>query len=228
MKFLCYERLQRKLLSASVSLASLLLRESSSVRPCRCTRTLVNLLSASELNVKQEKDAIPQVIFNKKEFNQELYDFSKLYPGEQEWEAFATVLLSSLHNLQGTMMMQIQTFLASTTFQQPGNSQRKWTLQGTQPTQQTTQCSTVETWESHLVAKRPRVHAEKSMEAVSCCDHAQNLEAAQLLISKRDLNKPKLWWISHRSQERCNSRPGFYFSFVGIADDLSRPAIRAS
>ena len=32
--------------------------------------------------------------------------FSDLYPGEQEWEAFATVLLSPLHNPPGTMMMQ--------------------------------------------------------------------------------------------------------------------------
>ena len=54
------------------------------------------------INVKDEKDAIPQVIFNNKELNQLLCDFSELYPGEQEWEAFATLLLSPLHNLPGT------------------------------------------------------------------------------------------------------------------------------
>ena len=48
------------------------------------------------INVKEEKDAIPQVIFSNKEFNQWLCDFSELYPGEQEWEAFAIVLVSSL------------------------------------------------------------------------------------------------------------------------------------
>ena len=45
-------------------------------------------------------------------------DFSELYPSEQEWEALAAVLLSPLHNLPGKMM-QIQTFLPSTMFQQP-------------------------------------------------------------------------------------------------------------
>ena len=49
------------------------------------------------INVKEEKDAIPQVIFSNKEFNQWLCDFSELYPGQQEWEAFAIVLVSSLH-----------------------------------------------------------------------------------------------------------------------------------
>ena len=56
-------------------------------------------MRAWSTRVKEEKDAIPQVIFNNKEFNQKLCDFSELYPGEQEWEAFATVLLSPLHNL---------------------------------------------------------------------------------------------------------------------------------
>ena len=92
------------------------------------------VVRAWSTRVKEEKDAIPQVIFNNKEFNQKLCDFSELYPGEQEWEAFPTVLLSPLHNLPGTMMMQIQTFLASTTVQQPGHSQRKWTQkEWTQP-----------------------------------------------------------------------------------------------
>ena len=55
-------------------------------------------------------------------------------------------------------------FLASTTFQQPGNSQIKWTQkEWTQTTPQTTQCSTVETWEPCLVAERLRVHAEVSL-----------------------------------------------------------------
>ena len=46
------------------------------------------------------------MIFNNKELQPiAVCAFSELYPGEQVW-AFATVLLSSLHNLPGTMMMQ--------------------------------------------------------------------------------------------------------------------------
>ena len=123
--------------------------------------------------------------------------------------------------------MQIYTFLASMTFQQPGSSQRKWTQQEwTQPTQQTTQSSTVETWKPCLVAERSRVCAEMSFGAVSCCDLAQNLETAQLLISKKDLDKPNCDGlpIIHKR----DATPCFYSSFIGIADDWSRPAICAT
>ena len=46
------------------------------------------------------------MIFNKKELQPiAVYAFSELYTGEQEWKAFATVLLFPLHNLPGTMMV---------------------------------------------------------------------------------------------------------------------------
>ena len=122
------------------------------------------------------------------------------------------------------------TFLASMMFQQPENSQRKWTKEEwTQPTQQTTQCSTVEGWKLCLVAERPRVwiRTEIFFEAVSYCDLAQNLEKVQFLISKKGLNV-KLWWISHCSQGQIKLLVFFFFSFVGKPDDWHRPAIRAT
>ena len=132
-----------------------------------------------------------------------------IYPGEQEWGAFATVVLSPHYtNCQGQWWCKYS-FLASTTFQQPGNSQIKWTRkEWTQPTPQTT----VETREPCLVAERPRVHAEVSFEAVNVwpCTEPGN---SALLISKKDLNKPNDGYpIIHN--ERCNYL--FSFSFVGI------------
>ena len=45
----------------------------------------------------------PQVILNKKLQQIVVCAFSELNAGEQEWKAFATVMLSPLHNLPGTM-----------------------------------------------------------------------------------------------------------------------------
>ena len=89
----------------------------------------------------------------------------------------------------------------------------------TQPTQQTTQCSTVETWEPCLVAERLRVHAEMS--------------------TLHKTWKQRSYWFQRRTSinPNCNeypifhkrdATPCFYFSFVGMADDWSRPAIRAT
>ena len=52
--------------------------------PSAYTLTFVNC--DSFIKVKREISAIPQVIFSNK-------DFSELYLGEQQWEAFTTVLL---------------------------------------------------------------------------------------------------------------------------------------
>ena len=54
-----------------------------------------------------------------------------------------------------------------------------------------------------LVAERPRVCTEMSFEAVGYYHLAQNLEAVQFLISKKDLDNSFF----------------FLFSFVGIVDD---------
>ena len=66
----------------------------------------LDLCQLWELDQCQERDAIPRVIFNKKELQPiAVCAFSELYTGEQQWKAFATVLLSPLHNLPGTMMV---------------------------------------------------------------------------------------------------------------------------
>ena len=39
---------------------------------------------------------------------------------------------------------------------------------------------------------RAMVRAQMSFEAIICCDLAQNLETVQFLISKKDVDKPKL------------------------------------
>ena len=67
------------------------------------------------------------------------------------------------------------------------------------------------------MAERSRVRAEMSFGAVSCCDLAQNLETAQLLISKKDLDKPNCDGLP--IVHKRDATPCFYSSFVGIADD---------
>ena len=103
--------------------------------------------------------------------------------------------------------MQMQTILASTTFQQPGNSQRKWAQQS----------------ELNLHNKLPnavqlrtewcasgKFHAEISFEVVSYCDFVQNLETVQFLISKMDLGKPNDGYLI------VNREMQLLFCFVGM------------
>ena len=117
-------------------------------------------------------------------------DFNEISRSEQSLGICHSSVVFTTQPARDNDNAHIWTILASKTFQQPGNSHRKWTQQeGTQSTQPTTQCSTVETWEPCLITERPRVGTEMSLEAVSCCDLVQNLETVQLLISKKDLNK---------------------------------------
>ena len=78
----------------------------------------------SLINVKKEKDAIPQVIVSNKGNSTNSCVISvnstQVSNNGKHLPQFCCL---HLHNLPGTMMIQIQTFLASTTFQQPGNSE---------------------------------------------------------------------------------------------------------
>ena len=63
-----------------------------------------------------------------------------------------------------------------------------------------------------------RVCAEMYFEALSCCDLAQNLETAQLLIS---INP----YFDKYSIVHNRDANGYYFIFVGIAVDTGLPFV---
>ena len=106
-----------------------------------------------------------------------------------------------------------------------GNSQGEWNKQEwTQPAQQTTQCSTVETSELCLVAERLRVCAECLLKQLAIATlHRTWKQCSSWRTSM--MSKCDGYPIVHKN--RCNSLY-FFFFFVGIADDWHRPAICAT
>ena len=105
------------------------------------------------------KDAIPQVISNNKEFNQ--------------WTVPRHSRMGSICHSSVVSSTQCarDNDDANIDFSNQHGVSATWELseemeEWTQPTQQTTKCSTVETQESCLVAERLRVRGEMSSEAI--------------------------------------------------------------
>ena len=163
----------------------------------------LDLCQLWELDQRQERDAIPQVIFNNKEFNQWLW-FQWTVP---RWARMGSICHSFVvsttqfarDNDDANIDVSSQHDVLAT-LREDGLSESELNLHNKLPNAVQLRPES----RASLLAERPRVIAEFSFEAVSYYDLAQNLETVQFLISKKDLDKPNGGYpIVHK--ERCNS-----------------------